>query len=63
MAIKKPEPTLSIQKGEVYYNNSSIKYADENGNCYIIRSEQHCCKKRCPQTVKQSRQWLRPTIP
>ena len=35
MAIKKPEPTLSIQKGEVYYNNSSIKYADENGNCYI----------------------------
>ena len=35
MAIKKPEPTLSIQKGEVYYNNSNIKYADENGNCYI----------------------------
>lgn len=35
MAIKKPEPTLSIQKGEVYYYNSSIKYADENGNCYI----------------------------
>ena len=35
MNIKKPEPTLSIQKGEVYYNNSSIKYTDENGNCYI----------------------------